>query len=192
MRSPSLTPSRRSSRSSVSEASTSSRANDGLHPVEVNPRWSASMELIERAHGISMFAIHADACAKGELPQFVDRSPEPPATHGKAIVFARQDVVVGDTRAWLEDPNVSRCAARQGDHIAAGQPICTVFAAGSDEGNCHARLVDAGCVYAVLVLGELGLGAGLPAPSHPATQLPSDPETDSQSRTTSSGFSSLG
>ena len=123
----------------------------GLQPVEVNPRWSASMELVERARGISMFAIHADACVKGELPAFlVDRSPEPPAIHGKAIVFARQDVVIGDTRSWLEDPNV-RDVPHEGEHIAAGQPICTVFATGSDEGSCHAGLVE----RAARIYGEL-------------------------------------
>jgi predicted ATP-grasp superfamily ATP-dependent carboligase len=123
----------------------------GLQPVEVNPRWSASMELVERARGISMFAIHADACVKGELPAFVvDRSPEPPAIHGKAIVFARQDVVIGDTRSWLEDPNV-RDVPHEGEHIAAGQPICTVFATGSDEDSCHAGLVE----RAARIYGEL-------------------------------------
>ena len=59
-------------------------------------------------------------------------------THGKAIVFARQDVVIGDTRPWLEDPNV-RDVPHEGEHIAAGQPICTVFAAGSDEGKLSMR-----------------------------------------------------
>jgi len=123
----------------------------GLQPVEVNPRWSASMELVERARGISMFTIHADACVKGELPAFlVDRSLEPPAIHGKAIAFARQDVVIGDTRSWLEDPNV-RDVPHEGEQIAADQPICTVFATGSDEGNCHAGLVE----RAARIYGEL-------------------------------------
>jgi hypothetical protein len=27
-------------------------------------------------------------------------------THGKAIVFARENLVIGDTRRWLEDPDV--------------------------------------------------------------------------------------
>ena len=132
--------------------------DDGLHPVEVNPRWSASMELVERARGISLFGLHADACARGVLPQLLEvsqqavitrpsapkdlrQSPAPGEAHGKAIVFAREDVVVGDTRGWLEDPSV-RDVPRQGDHIATGQPICTVFAVGSDEADCHARLVE--------------------------------------------------
>jgi uncharacterized protein len=123
----------------------------GLLPVEVNPRWSASMELVERARGMSMFAIHADACTKGELPVFPDGSLlEKRKTHGKAIVFARQDVVIGDTRPWLEDPDV-RDVPHEGDRIEAGQPICTVFAAGSDETSCYTRLVE----HAARVYGEV-------------------------------------
>ncbi len=122
---------------------------DGLQPVEVNPRWSASMELVERARGISMFAVHADACAKGELPAF-DVSASQPATHGKAIVFAKKDLVVGDTRAWLDDQTV-RDVPRAGDTIAAGQPICTVLATGSDDDHCYAKLVErANEVYRLL------------------------------------------
>ena len=62
-------------------------------------------------------------------------------TYGKAIVFARQDVVIGDTRPWLEDPDV-RDVPHAGDRIEGGQPICTVFAAGSDEASCYARLIE--------------------------------------------------
>jgi predicted ATP-grasp superfamily ATP-dependent carboligase len=109
----------------------------GLQPVEVNPRWSASMELVERARGISMFALHADACARGELPVFALESVR---THGKAIVFAREDVVIGDRRAWLDDPSV-RDVPHQSENIAAGQPICTVVAVGSNDAECYAGLV---------------------------------------------------
>jgi predicted ATP-grasp superfamily ATP-dependent carboligase len=123
----------------------------GLRPVELNPRWSASMELVERARGISMFGVHADACARGALPQF-DLGPPPTtnAIHGKAIVFARQDVIVGDTRGWLQDASV-RDIPREGEPIHVGQPICTVFAVGSDDATCHALLVErAQRVYAEL------------------------------------------
>lgn len=122
-----------------------------LHPVEVNPRWSASMELVERAHGISMFGLHADACARGMLPRFVLRqSPIASGAYGKAIVFAHHDVVVPDTSKWLDDPTV-RDVPRPGNHIMAGQPICTVFAVGSDDATCHAMLIErAERIYAEL------------------------------------------
>jgi predicted ATP-grasp superfamily ATP-dependent carboligase len=123
----------------------------GLRPVEVNPRWSASMELVERARGISMFGAHADACVQRVLPQFDLKQPAATATHGKAIVFARQDVVVGDTTGWLHEPDI-RDVPREGEHIAAGQPICTVFAAGTDDSTCHALLVErAARIYAEVV-----------------------------------------
>ena len=46
-------------------------ARDGVpYAIEVNPRWSASMELVERAYGLSIFGAHAAACAAGVLPEF--------------------------------------------------------------------------------------------------------------------------
>ena len=85
------------------------------------------------------------------LPQFdLRQSPIASGAHGKAVVFARHDVVVRDTHAWLDDSSV-RDVPRQGDHIAAGQPICTVFAEGSDDATCHAMLVErAERIYAEL------------------------------------------
>jgi predicted ATP-grasp superfamily ATP-dependent carboligase len=123
----------------------------GLCPVEVNPRWSASMELVEQAQGISMFGMHADACGRRVLPPFdLTRRPLCSGVHGKAIVFARRNLVVGDTQGWLADSSV-RDVPREGDRIAAGQPICTVFAVASDDATCHERLVErAERVYADL------------------------------------------
>ena len=41
-------------------------ARDGIpYAIEVNPRWCASMELVERAYGLSVFAAHASACTSG-------------------------------------------------------------------------------------------------------------------------------
>ena len=115
--------------------------DSGLYPVEVNPRWTASMELAERALDVSMFGIHADACARAALPSFdLTRWPSTAKVHGKAIVFAREDVTVGDTRGWLADSSV-RDVPHAGEHIAAGQPICTVLAVGSGDADCYARLV---------------------------------------------------
>jgi uncharacterized protein len=117
-------------------------SDGGLRPIEVNPRWSASMELVERARGVSLFGLHADACERAALPVFnLAHSLPIDAAHGKAIVFARHDVIVGNTREWLEDTSI-RDVPRQGERIAKGQPICTVFAAGSDDSSCYAGLVE--------------------------------------------------
>jgi predicted ATP-grasp superfamily ATP-dependent carboligase len=99
-------------------------ARNGVpYPTEVNPRYSASMELIERAHGISMFEVHLRAC-EGLLPSV----PDPACLiHGKAVVFARRNLVTGELlaaidRKWLAD------VPRPGELILQGRPICTIFA----------------------------------------------------------------
>jgi predicted ATP-grasp superfamily ATP-dependent carboligase len=111
------------------------------YPIEVNPRFSASMELVEQAYGVSVFGLHASACAAGALPAFdVTRARQGARAVGKAIVFARHDVVAGDTRRWLDDSTV-RDVPWPGERIPRGRPVCTVFAEGRDAAACHVALV---------------------------------------------------
>ena len=118
------------------------------YPVEVNPRYTASMELVERAYGLSVFDIHARACA-GDLPSFElfrARAASREAV-GKAVVYARRDTTVGDTRRWLGDDTVRDIPA-PGEHILRGHPVCTVFARARDAAACHRALVTrAAAVY---------------------------------------------
>ena len=103
--------------------------------LELNPRPSASMELIERA-GTPLWALHVAAC-RGSLPA---RGPAPPPTvYGKAVLWARRDLVVGDTRPWLERDD-RRDLPFPGERIRRGHPVCTVFATAPDLDRCHAAL----------------------------------------------------
>jgi uncharacterized protein len=90
--------------------------------IEVNPRPTASLEAIEAAYGVGVFGAHLRACA-GELPR-VERGRAGAA--GKAVLFATDDVVVGDSVRWLE--RGVRDVPHPGERIAAGHPICTVVA----------------------------------------------------------------
>jgi predicted ATP-grasp superfamily ATP-dependent carboligase len=90
--------------------------------VEVNPRPTGSLECVEAAHDVGVFAAHLDGCA-GRLP------PTPPAltpqrAAGKAILFATRDVRVGDTRGW--PAHGIRDVPHPRERIAAGAPICTL------------------------------------------------------------------
>jgi uncharacterized protein len=112
-------------------------AREGVpYPIEVNPRYSASMELVERAHQVSMFGIHLRAC-QGELPP-VPRSD--PLTYGKAIVFARQGSRVGNSRSWLSRSWLAD-VPHPGEHIPEGRPVCTVFARARHPGRCRQLLI---------------------------------------------------
>ncbi|MEA2714107.1 MAG: uncharacterized protein QOK27_2068 [Gemmatimonadales bacterium] len=106
------------------------------YPIEVNPRYSASMELLERGQGPSMFELHVQACS-GTLPSELEvRS----GIEGKAIVFARRDVTLSNTEAWVGRQSFGD-VPHSGERIPYGRPICTVFARGSDQATCLRRLV---------------------------------------------------
>jgi uncharacterized protein len=99
--------------------------------VEVNPRPPASLEAIR---GVNAFAAHLEACA-GELP-CVDAADRGAA--GKAVLFATDAVVVGDSERWLE--RGVRDVPHPGERIAAGRPICTVVAQAATPEDALAQL----------------------------------------------------
>jgi hypothetical protein len=109
--------------------------------LEVNPRPSASMELLERAGRGSVFEAHVAAC-RGRLPSPPTLEPGPDGVLGKAVVWARRESVMGDTRGWLRRDEV-RDIPFPGERIRAGHPLCTVFARGADEPACYRELVAA-------------------------------------------------
>ena len=102
--------------------------------LEVNPRYCASMELVERASGASLFGLHRAAC-RGEL---LPSAALGPGVWGKAIVYATRTVAAPDTTAWLDEG--VRDVPHPGEVIRAGHPICTVLASGSTRARCRAAL----------------------------------------------------
>ena len=126
-------------------------ANDGVpFTVEVNPRWSGSAELVEAWSGRSVFAAHAAACLRGTLPNGDAPAGRRPGAVGKAIVFARANVAMGETRSWLAEDGI-RDVPHPGERIASGRPVCTVLASGRDADECHAALAArADAVYEAL------------------------------------------
>jgi len=107
--------------------------------VEVNPRYSASMELVERATGIPVFGLHQAACG-GRMPHPGTAEVSLPGDgfHAKAIVYAPGPVSVPDTSGWIE--RGVRDVPHRGEAIRGGHPICTVLASGSSRASCLARL----------------------------------------------------
>jgi predicted ATP-grasp superfamily ATP-dependent carboligase len=105
-------------------------------PIEVNPRYSASMELLERSGQSSLFQTHVDACG-GRLGRTPATTPD---VLGKAIVFARHDVLIDDPTRWKVD---LADIPHPGERISAGRPICTVFARARTGQACQAALAAA-------------------------------------------------
>ena len=106
--------------------------------VEVNPRYTASMELVERAYGLSMFDLHVRSF-DGELPAFSPgETLEHPGFHGKGILYAERDVVMPRTDTWRSRGR--RDIPFSGEEIETGHPICTVLAQGESRDLCWSHL----------------------------------------------------
>jgi len=108
--------------------------------LEVNPRYSASMELIERAYQLPVFDIHVSAISSGALPDFDSASKITAHDRyfGKTILYADKDGQAPDTRAWME--RGIRDVPHPGEELLRGKPICTVLADGMTRNECYARL----------------------------------------------------
>jgi predicted ATP-grasp superfamily ATP-dependent carboligase len=123
---------------------------EGVWVLELNPRWSASVELIEKRNGRYLFDRHLAACAgtgMGALLQGLKSGgPTVSTVHrfwGKQIVYARIPGIVrpyGQKQLKFLYRQGMRDIPRQGTRLEAGQPICTVLAAGSSDQDCERRL----------------------------------------------------
>ena len=102
--------------------------------VEINPRYSASMELIEHDLNVSFTSLHVSACL-GKMAKFAVQSTQ--GFMAKGIVYAKDDVVTPDTSKWL---GLHSDVPFPNEHVAKGFPICTVFGRGQTQDDCIADL----------------------------------------------------
>lgn len=103
-------------------------------PIEINPRYTASVEILERALGLALLAAphkRVDITTLGNPSRIV----------GKAIVYANSPLLFPGFRSTLRGGG-SRFAdiPAPGTPIAAGEPVLTVFASGRSPADTHRRL----------------------------------------------------
>lgn len=116
-------------------------------PLEVNPRYTAGMEVLEWRQKRSLIAEHVAVFLGTRSTRPTPTPHDGPAIYGKQIVYAQTACRVGEL------PIPSRCdilsfspsfeiadVSRPGTTLAAGAPICTVFATGRDRSDCLNRL----------------------------------------------------
>jgi hypothetical protein len=94
--------------------------------IEINPRYSASMELIERAYELPVFHLHFQAALDSKLPEFkLETYLKSEKFFGKGILFAERDLTTPDTQSWL-DKSI-RDVPASGEKLHKGSPICTIL-----------------------------------------------------------------
>jgi len=113
---------------------------EGILPIEVNPRYPASLEVLEQGLGSQALRWHVAACSGDELHverESIGRGPS--LCVGKAILYAKHDfrmptaLVNSVWRAAQQErwPTIADIP-RPGTVVSQGQPIWTLFASGSD------------------------------------------------------------
>jgi predicted ATP-grasp superfamily ATP-dependent carboligase len=135
--------------------------DEGVWPVEVNPRYTASVEVLELAMQRPLLAgIAGDADREGRdsLNEFVSSADSLSETNehlakvptpcvAKMILFAPQTLVAPVFTAVLETSSLWRVPDLAdipcpGSVIQTGWPICTVMAEGQTSDDCWSNLID--------------------------------------------------
>jgi predicted ATP-grasp superfamily ATP-dependent carboligase len=130
--------------------------------VEVNPRYTASVEIVERCTGVRAIAAHVAACGgssgkleRAEASSSTVGAEDDPARyarygsgyHGKATLFATRDVVISKEFADYSIGESLRSpwptlgdASGPGTPIDNGRPVLTMFASGTSIAEVEHRL----------------------------------------------------
>lgn len=106
--------------------------NGELYPLEINPRYTASVEVLELALEIPVIAMHCDAC-HGKLPSAL--LPVANSLIGKAYLFAAQTIVSPANVEQLYDASDSFPRSADIPHahtvINQGHPVMTILTGAS-------------------------------------------------------------
>ena len=115
-----------------------------FHPVEVNPRYTASVEILEYGGGFSALAWHRAAFDRS-APRPAPPPETPAACVGKAVLFAKRALSFPDDGPWnavlrspppLTEPPPFADIPHPGMVIKAGKPILTFFVQGDGAEDC--------------------------------------------------------
>lgn len=120
-----------------------------VRPLELNPRYTAAVEILEHALSLRALELHAAAWgapvvasppAGSWYRKAGSRTPRP-AVLGKAVIFAPEEIVVQPDIRRLQPvkpeslPTFADLPA-PGTVIPRGRPVITVFAGGTDPSAC--------------------------------------------------------
>lgn len=122
-------------------------------PIEINPRYTASVELLERSSGAALLGLHRDVFANqdGEAQKASrislasprageeERNPQTVSICGKAILYARADRVFPADGPWCLSSDHADLP-HAGELVERGRPVLTLFASATTVADCETKL----------------------------------------------------
>lgn len=107
--------------------------DEEVYVIEVNPRISGAMEVLEKAYGVNLLELHVKACMGG----FVEPEIKPRGFFGKRILFAEKNITYEmDRLDFVKD------VPHRGEMIKKGSPVCTVLGMGRTPRECLLDLME--------------------------------------------------
>lgn len=107
---------------------------DGYSVLELNPRVTAAVDVIDRSLGVSLVGLHAAACTSGAAPTLPAGPAQP---WGKRIITAGRDLIAPPasefTRLERELGAELRDRPWPGTTVSRRHPFCTLLVPGSRE-----------------------------------------------------------
>jgi predicted ATP-grasp superfamily ATP-dependent carboligase len=128
--------------------------------LEVNPRYTASVEVLERALALGAVGLHVTACRDGALARAdVARASTPAICAGKVIVYARRPVVVPEALALAIEPQLGATwppyadVPAPGTEIRGGRPVLTLLSSGPTAKHVLSDLRERAARFETLLYG---------------------------------------
>lgn len=121
------------------------RQSGPIVPLEINPRYSASVEVLEQASGAALLSWHISACGGPPAPS-APRRIVARAAAGKVVVYApccvaAEDLELASRQARLSDQGIALADLPSApERVPPGQPLCTLLAEGEDPQELQPRL----------------------------------------------------
>jgi len=100
-------------------------ASDEIYAIEINPRFQATLDIVEESLDRSMFELHLGAC-RGHVPPV---RPSPVRCVARKILFADRDLTAKDDLKWLA-PAVADIPWK-GTEIEEGGAVISIYGRGS-------------------------------------------------------------
>lgn len=106
--------------------------SEGPYVLEVNPRLTGAMEVIEKAYDLNLVDLHIRACLGGvRLKRSKDKF------YGRKIIYAPEDL-----RFNVRAPSFIKDVPGFNERIKKGGPVCTVMGSGETREECYRDLMN--------------------------------------------------
>ena len=108
---------------------------DGPYLLEINPRFTASMELIAAAHAIDLVDTQV-AAIKGDMIKMIDSQMD--GYRATAVCYAKEDCMFDGSHDWFELG--ARDIPHNGSAIKKGEPVISLYADAGSADDCSRLL----------------------------------------------------